>query len=324
MSSSRKPEDQETPPLQFMVLGAGAIGSAFAGFLALAGERVTLYGRGSHLEEIRRNGLSLDGIWGQHQSISVNTLFPGENSDFIPDAILLAVKAFDTESAIEDAQKLCNNDPLVVSLQNGLGNCELISRRIGSSRTVGGRVIFGVTIPKAGHATITVCADDVKLGPVEDGPPMEIVERIAQSINSSGIPCTPTSRIDAYIWGKALYNCALNPLSALLRCPYGELGEHAETRDLMRTAIDEIYAVANARGISMLRPDSDSYWGHFTNNELPATRAHRSSMLQAIEAGKITEIDALSGAIVRMGQEHNVPTPVNQMLWQLVSVLEKT
>lgn len=311
---------------RLLVVGAGAIGSAFAGFLARAGEPVVLYGRGAHFQAVRARGLGLEGIWGEHPGIPVPTLAEGEAwSGPDPEAVLLAVKAYDTATAAEEAARLVGPETLWVSLQNGLGNCEILAERFTPERVVGGRVIFGARVPEPGRTAITVCAAPVMLGPLTTAAPDPLVERVlalAGRIERAGIPCRPTDRIASYLWAKALYNCALNPLSALLRCPYGRLAEQAETRDLMRRVVEEIYRVAGAESVSMLHADADAYFRYFLEEELPPTAAHHSSMLQAVLAGKRTEIEALSGEIVRRAARHGLSAPVNALLADLVRALE--
>ena len=309
---------------RLLVFAAGAIGSAFAGFLTLAGEPAVLCGRGAHLAHIRRHGLSLSGIWGEHPRVPLETLFTNEAwSGPPPAAVLVAVQSFDTAAAAADLQRFLGPDTLVVSLQNGLGNCETLAGALGAARIVGGRVIFGARLSQPGHVEITVSADDVVLGPIPGGPAPPRVAALVERVRRSAIPCRTTHRIESYLWAKVLYNAALNPLSALLRCPYGALAEHEETCRLMRRVIDEIYAVAAAESVPMLEPNADAYWRRFLEREVPATVAHRSSMLQAIEAGRRTEIDAISGEVVRRAAHHEIDVPVNAMLADLVRVLER-
>lgn len=307
-----------------LVFGAGAIGSAFAGFLARAGSPVVLYGRGPHWEAVRRGGLDLEGIWGDHAGVSVATLGEGEPwPGPAPSAILLAVKSYATEIAAHAAARFADEDTWFVSLQNGLGNCEILEARFGRRRVVGGRVIFGAMLPRPGAVRITVCAAPVMLGPWPEGAPSKRLSALADAIDRARIPCRTTDRIRAYIWAKVLYNCALNPLSALRQCTYGQLAENPETRARMRQVVEEVYRVAAAEGVEMLFHDAESYWWHFLEEEIPPTAAHRSSMLQAVEAGKPTEIDALSGAIVKLAEKHGLPVPINRELAESVRELER-
>jgi 2-dehydropantoate 2-reductase len=124
--------------------------------------------------------------------------------------------------------------------------------------------------------------------------------------------------IVSHIWAKALYNCALNPLGAILGVPYGALGDHPETRELMRLIIEEIYQVAQAKGISLPFSEAADYFHHFLENLVPPTAAHWPSMWQDLQASRPTEIEALNGAMCRYGREFGVLTPYNDAVTRLV------
>lgn len=310
--------------MNILIMGAGALGSVFGGLLAQAGHQVSLVGRQAHMAAIEERGLLIDGIWGQHQ---VHDLATYTTAEAVPqasyDLILITTKAHDTERAVREVAGLMGQATLAVSLQNGLGNLEAIAAVVGRERTVGGRVIFGVELLEPGQVRVTVYADKVLLGGIEGGPPGERIENIAATFSAAGIPTAVTSEIVGYIWGKVLYNACLNGLSAILEVPYGELARHQETRELMDAIIEESYAVARARGVRLLQPTPEEYQRLFYEELLPPTAAHRSSMLQDIERGKRTEIDALNGAIVRLGEEAGVSTPVNKLVTALVKVKER-
>jgi len=134
----------------------------------------------------------------------------------------------------------------------------------------------------------------------------------------AGIPTGATDNILGQLWAKVAYNAALNPLGALLSVPYGILSGIPQTRHLMDEVIREAYAVARAAGVGMPIPSADEYIDHFYGELVPPTAAHRSSMLQDIEAGRKTEIAALNGALARIGAERAVACPVNRALTLLV------
>jgi 2-dehydropantoate 2-reductase len=130
--------------------------------------------------------------------------------------------------------------------------------------------------------------------------------------------------IQTHLWGKVLYNCALNPLGAILGVPYGALGDHPQTRGLMRRIIEEIYQVAEARGVPLGHADAAAYVKFFLENLVPATAGHWPSMWQDLQAGRRTEIEALNGAICRYGEAAGVATPYNDAISRLVRFLEHT
>ena len=306
--------------MRYLILGTGALGSIFGGFLLKAGHRVAFLGRGPHFEHLRTRGLSIDGLFGEFTLGPVPV--PGPHPDPY-EVILLCVKSFDTRSACESARGLLSPRGLIVSMQNGLGNLEEIARVFGERRTVGGRVIFGARLPEPGRATVTVYADPVLLGALSPEADQELLRKVAADLDAAGIPTRVVPDILPPLWDKVLYNCALNPLAAILGVPYGALAGHPDTREFMRRIIEEIYAVAQARGVALTRPEAEDYFRHFLTRLLPPTAAHRPSMWQDLQAGRPTEIEALNGAICRYGGEMGLPTPYNEAVTRLIRFLER-
>ena len=310
--------------MNILVMGAGAVGSAVGGFLCQGGHRVSLVGRDPHMAAIRERGLRIEGIWGAHlirglrPFTSVHQV-PGEHFDLV----LITTKSYDTGDAARQILPLASEDSLVISLQNGLGNVETISQVVGDHRAVGGRLIFGIRVPEAGRAEITVYADKVMLGSPSRKVDFARLEVIAAAFTKAGIPTEATLEIGQFIWGKVFYNCCLNPLSALLEVTYGELSEHSETRQIMTSVVEEIFAVAGAKGVSLAWRSPLEYQDILFGRLIPDTYAHHASMLQDVMRGNRTEIDALNGAVARLGEETGTPTPVNLMLTQLIKVKER-
>jgi len=310
-------------PYSFLVAGAGALGSAIGGMLRLAGHDVTLLGRNAaHLDAVRERGLHLAGLWGERIVQGLGLARSALEAPEV-DYVLVTTKSFDTEGILD---QVVPREPLAqfVTLQNGLGNLEAVARRVGESRTIGGMVIIGFALVRPGEVAVTVYGGEVELGrpPPLGGPDTDPpLEALVQAMNAAGIPARATDNIRGAIWGKVLYNCALNALGAVLRVPYGELaaeGALAVIRDVVR----EAFAVARAEGVELPWPDAETYLNVLVSRQIPATAAHRASMLQDIERGRRTEIEHLNGAIARLGAAHGVPTPVNSVLAALVRFME--
>jgi len=305
--------------MKILVMGAGAVGSVFGGFLAENGNDVSLIGRDRYIQAIRTEGLKISGIWGEHLVRNIKgftSVSEIRESNF--DFVLLSIKSFDTEEAVKQILPHVGPQTLIIALQNGLGNIETIARIAGKERTIGARVIFGVELVEPGHFKVTAIADKVLLGAVSQDVSTERVMEIAAKINHAGIPTAATNEIEKFIWTKVLYNCCLNAPAALLDTCYGKLGEFEATREILRAIITEVLAVAENRGIDMGFTDAAAYEKVFYEELLPPTYAHHPSTLQDLKSGKKTEIEALNGAIVRMGKEKGIPTPVNWTLTQLI------
>lgn len=307
--------------MRVAVIGAGALGSVFGGFLALDGHQVTLLGRQWHLEAVKKNGLLIEGIWGEHLvknldlAINPEALQPGF------DLVLVTVKAYDTQEAAEIARQLVSKDGLVLSLQNGIGNGEILERTVGRTISALGRVIFGAEIVQPGIVKVTVCADDVIVGPLGEGYPASrilVIRNTAKIIADAGIPCHYSDDVQVNLWAKSVYNCALNPLGALLGATYGELADDDHARDIMNAIIGECIEVAQAQGVPLPWGDAEAFQREFYEQMIPPTRDHRASMLQDMELDRRTEIDALNGLIVFYGQMLGVETPVNRVITSLI------
>jgi len=313
--------------MKIWVLGAGAMGMAFGGFLAKDGHEVILLGRKKNIEAINKHGLFIEGIWGEHHITNIKgytnlaTLKEKENVSF--DLVLLTVKAYDTESMLETFRKTFPDPIPVISLQNGLGNLEQIIQLIGKEMAMAGRVIFGAEISRPGKVKVTVYAEEVRVGGVKNGIKYSQVEKIAQLFSRAGIPSLPTKEIEKYIWGKMLYNSALNGLGAILEVKYGILMENEYTRKLISSIVQEFFQVLEKENKKVDWPDAESYLQDLFNRLIPATYDHYPSMLRDIQNQKRTEIDAINGAIVELAHKHGFDVPVNWLITKLVKVKEK-
>lgn len=308
-----------------LVAGAGAVGSVIGGMLAAAGLRVTLLGRTSHLARIAAEGLVLEGLWGEQRVREMALATTADELGGSFDAVLLTVKSFDTAATLAAVRGLVAPGGCVISLQNGLGNVEQVVAAVGPDRALGGRVIFGAVVPAPGVARVTVCADPLALGAAVAG--TQAADTLAHAwterLAAAGIPTEHTASLQAHLWTKIFYNAALNPLGALFGQPYGALAADPDARAVMDVVIDECFAVAGARGVVPLVATAAAYRDVFYGRLVPSTAHHRSSMLQDLERGRPTEIEAINGCIWRYGREAGIPTPVNATMTRLVRFRER-
>lgn len=305
---------------RILVAGTGAIGSVFACLLREAGHDVTALGRERHVGEIAASGLGVEGIWGEHHADGiVPAAGPGDlAADY--DAVLVTCKSYQTAELLEQIGDRAAADGAVISLQNGLGNVErlqAVHAGRGVERVVAGRVIFGAEITGRATVRVTVEAEPVLLGRPGGGHDRRAADW-ARTFDEAGVHCRATDAIEAALWGKVFYNAALNPLGALLGLTYGELAADTERRAVMDRVIAEAHAVAQAEGVSLPWASAAEYIEHFHANLVPSTAGHRSSMLQDIERGKPTEIDAICGEVCRRGDAHGIEVSLNRLLTVLV------
>jgi 2-dehydropantoate 2-reductase len=299
------------------VVGCGAVGSLFAANLAqLDDVEVWAYDLArEHVEAIKRDGLRLSGageVVGSLQATSDAAELP--QCDFG----IVATKAMHTSAAIE-ATARAFGDGCVATVQNGLGNEEAIANHAE-------RVIRGTTFPAGkvvgpGHVQWDV-KGDTTFGPFEASPaPLEEIERLAEACTRAGMPTRAVADARGPQWRKVIFNAATNPIGALTGLTHGRVCEDAALRRLVTGLVDEGKAVAAAQGIE-LDADPEELIDHAAKPEVAYD--HKASMLQDVEARRPTEIDYLNGGIVRFGEEHGVPTPLNRAIWALVKGLERS
>lgn len=309
--------------MKTLVIGLGALGTVYSGLLSLAGHEVTGLSRPASRDKIKAKGVKVTGIWGEHitrLSNVVSDVSELTNEKF--DMIIVTVKSFATEDIAQQIAPLVGDSTYVFLMQNGYGNFEVAAKSIPEDKLVLGRVIFGAETIVTGESKVTVIADDVMIGSPGNLINPEVLEEFARIFREALIPTQVSLEIMKYIWGKIIYNSALNSLGAIFEVSYGKLAEEPETRELMNLMIQEIFALLRVRNIPTFWPDAQSYLTNFYAHSVPPTSAHHSSMLQDIRSGRYTEIDALNGAVVELAHQSGSPVPVNEVIVAMVKAKE--
>lgn len=311
--------------MRVLFYGAGALGQAFGGLLALAGHEVDLLLRSRFKQAIDRDGLVVTGIYGDFK-IAADQLGLYDSLENVRDKsfdfVVVTTKAYDTDAAIAGLRELSDQSFRAVSMQNGCGNLEKLIDAFGEERSLAARVITGFEIVRPGQINITVSADATHVGGARDGEIPPAAEQLASTINASGLPCIATAHVRRDLFAKLLYNCALNPLGAILGVHYGALSEEIDTREIMDRVIEETFRLIVAMGGSTLWPDAQAYRRIFYEQQIPTTYNHRPSMLQDLENGKPTEVDAMTGYVSKQGRLLGVATPACDLLSALVRFKE--
>jgi 2-dehydropantoate 2-reductase len=199
---------------------------------------------------------------------------------------------------------------------------ELLDHRFGPDRSLGARVITGFEITRPGVIAITVSADSIHIGGSRCGGIPDSARILAAVLSRAGHPALAVADIHQSLFAKLLYNCSLNPLGAILGVHYGALVEFPETKELLDRIIEETFAVIVALGGRTPWPDAEAYKEVFYRKLVPATYKHRPSMLQDLENGKQTEIDALAGYVSRQGKRFGLATATCDTLTALVKFKE--
>ena len=314
--------------VKVLVFGAGAVGLGLSSFLLQAGHRVHIVGKEQTVVALRKNGLKRQGIFGpafftpQQLTASSNLAETGrETFDFY----LVCTKSFDTENSarqLKSESSLAHQKSLIVLCQNGWGNAEIFSRFFSPKQVYNARVITGFIRPEPHVVDVTVHAQPVHLGSLFDGNATHL-QLLADALSLGGLPSSVTDDIGKDLWAKMLYNCPLNALGAVLQVPYGHLGEDENSRVLMERIVREVFQVMQGLGHASHWPSAGDYLKDFYENLLPSTYSHESSMLQDIRAGRITEIEALNGVIVREGRKLKIDITCNETVRNQILFLQK-
>ena len=310
-----------------LIYGAGAVGLGLASCLLKAAAEVDLAGKEDTAASLRKHGLHRTGIFGDFQADpsvfrSHTTLRSLSQRRY--DYILVCTKSFDSYGAakdLSDHKNLLNNGTKIVLCQNGWGNAEIFTNFFEQEQVYNARIITGFQRPNKHTVVITVHADAIRVGSLF-GASSSCMECLCESITKGGIPCEVTTEIEKYLWAKMLYNCALNPLGALLDVPYGVLAENQSTRRIMANIAQEVFNVMTAAGYQTHFQTAEAFLEAFYSKLVPDTAEHRSSTLQDIKAGKQTEIDALNGAVIELSEKLGIDVPYNSVAYNLVKFLE--
>ncbi len=308
--------------MQISIIGTGAMATLFAARLSDVAEVSMIGSWAEAIESIRRNGITIDGDSCCHE---VHTAYHPDDAP-AADLALVLTKAYKTVKASEVAAQTIKPDGLALTLQNGLGNIEILSEHVGRDRAMQGVTMQGATLLGPGRIrTSGRGATHLGYVPIELAAPRDFAVdhrayEISALFNSASLKSHVTADIDGLVWGKVIINAAINPLTAILRVPNGALVESAETIGLMQAAALEAAAVAKARGITLPFPDPLER----VKQVATITATNYSSMLQDVLGQRPTEIDAINGKIVEQGQILGIPTPVNALLTSLMRAIEKS
>lgn len=311
-----------------MIYGGGAVGLGLASALINSTADVTIIARSKNVKALREGGLVREGIFGHHHappdSFRVSDALTSAGETGL-DMILVCTKSYDSASvadALAANPALFHAQTKIVLCQNGWGNAELFLDYFKPEMLYNARVITGFQLSSPNTVNITVHVDDVHIGS-RFGEQSDNIEKLCIALTRGGIPCVPTAEIVKDLWAKMLYNCALNPLGAIFGVPYGALGASSHTRTIMETVIREIFAVLEKTGYKTCWETPEAYLQLFFNTLIPTTAKHEASTLQDIKAGKRTEIDALNGAVVKLGDQSGVAVPANRQIYHMIKFLEK-
>ncbi len=303
--------------MEIAIIGAGAMGCIFGALLSASARVILMDPWEAHVRAIREAGLTLEDGKGKTVTIRLPVVMHPREVPRPVDLAIVFTKSYRTRQAVEDAAAVLKKTGLALTLQNGVGNVEILEERLGSARALAGVTSHGGTLLGPGRVR------HAGKGPTVIGrSPTHAreVERIVRVFQEAGIDCRVEENVQRLIWGKLVVNVGINALAAVLRVPNGVLGSEKACETLMAQAVSEAVAVARGLGIALPYEAPLAHVKRVCEN----TAKNRASMLQDILRGAPTEIGAINGAVVQKGEALGIPTPCNRFLTQIVRALEAT
>ncbi|MDN5213423.1 2-dehydropantoate 2-reductase [Fulvivirgaceae bacterium BMA12] len=294
--------------MKILIYGTGGVGGYFGGKLAQAGNDVTFIARGEHLNAMKRQGLKVLSPKGDF-TVSNPKATDDVSGLEAMDLILLGVKSFQVKEAVSAIKNLIKSETIIIPLQNGVFANEEIMEIVGKTNLVGGLCKIISRIESPGVINHMMYEPSIAIGEL-DHEVSDRAARIQSLFQQSGIQLTVTDNIQAALWKKFMFICT-GGLGALTRFPYGVNREMTGTRDLLLALIAEIYTVGKQLGIALQDHDKDNAMKIVDSLPHEAT----SSMQRDIIEGRPSELEYLTGAVVKLGKTNGVDTPVNSFIY---------
>jgi 2-dehydropantoate 2-reductase len=296
--------------MKITVVGAGAMGGSYGGLLAAAGNEVSLIDAWrEHVEAIGKDGLRVDGVRGEHRVRLAAATEPGP--DAAADVVIVFVDANNTEKAAATAKRLLGPDGFAITFQNGIGNVEKLQAALGPERVLGGSSMCSAASRGPGHVCLTHMGT-TSVGET-DGRASARAEGLIEALRGAGFEAEPEPNVMGLIWQKFVVNCAINAISATTGLRAGEFVRVPELDAFQDRVLEEVMAVTRAKGLRLPNPEIVAKIKAQSRKKF-----NRPSMLQHVEAGRRTEIDALNGALLREAKALGIPMPDNEALVALL------
>lgn len=303
--------------MKIAVVGPGALGCLIAGFLkSKAGEDVWLLDNSpERAKKISQDGIRIEGVSGSH-TVKIDATADAKDIGKA-DLVIICVKSYSTEEACKEIKDIVSEATFVLTLQNGIGNVQILDDYFGADKVIAGVTNHGSTLLGTGHIRHAGKGDTV-IGRVDGKLSVEL-KSAAAALTKAGFQTKTSKDIDSVIWSKLIINVGINALTAITRLSNGKIVAYDEARGILRSAVQEAARVVKRKRIKLSYDDPIQK----VESVAKATAANVSSMLQDVLNKKRTEIDFINGAITRHGKATGIPTPVNDMLTALVKTIEK-
>ncbi len=296
--------------MRIAVVGPGGLGGRYAVLLALAGEDVSVIARGAHLDAIQKKGLTLKHFDDEVATVDVMaTTDPGDVGPV--DLVLFCVKTYDLETAAQQADPLVGSDTIVLPIQNGVTSCEQLARILGEKAVIGGSTYADGSVVEPGMITFGRSKAPLLFGELKGGV-SERTRQIQEIFDQAELQAEVRADMPMVLWEKFIAVCATSSVLALMRLPLGNAFAVPECSEMLLGVMLEVQTLAVAKGVALEDGFAQRQFEYLRKNAAPSMR---SSQLTDILNGRRLELEALSGAAVRLGEELGVPTPLNRFCY---------
>lgn len=305
------------------ILGAGGMGSAFAALLARSGNDIRLIGRGgAHAKVVARDGLTIRPAGGREYTVGMPVHVHGAQApDASIDMLIVLTKAFDTETAVSSVAHALGQDGVVVSLQNGLGNDEVLAKTVGGERALAGVTTVGAAVQEPGLVSLspmTAAGQTLTwFGMTKVATGAAHGRELAELLTGAGLPAQFLENVEAVLWEK-LALAVMSPISAVMRSTVGNVWRHKEGRELVRQMFDEVVRVAAAEGVQL---DAEHAWGRAVQT-FEGTGEHYTSMCTDVMLGRPTELSSMAVEVARRGARHGLDLPAHEVMLRILASMD--
>lgn len=295
------------------VIGAGAMGATFAcKFFEMDKNCISLVARGERYDLLKDKGLIVNN---KHYSLPV---IRPEHKPPHADLIIVAVKHHHLQDAIQGIEGLIGDNTLVLSVMNGIDSEERIGNAYGMGRVLY-TVVIDIDAVKEGNRIIYTRPGKVFFGEAENHKISERVKGVQSLFDRAGIAYETPDDMIRILWWKFMINAGINQVSAILGAPYGVFQTVQEAREVMESAMREVMAIAGAAKVHLYEADLENWYSVLSG----LSPQGKTSMLQDVEAKRKTEVEMFAGKVIELGKAYNIPTPINETIFRLISVIER-
>ncbi len=301
--------------MKTLIVGTGGVGGFYGGLLAKSGNDVTFVARGDHYKEIKESGLHIKSVVGDF-TVKPARVISSVSEAVDPDLILLCVKSYDTQIVSKDLASVVKQDTVVLSLQNGIDNDEIIQKHLNAGIVVPGiayiiseRKAPGLIEQTAGPRTIIFGRRDKKY--------QDELNNVAKIMRNAGIEASNSAEIEKELWIKFLWIITFAGMTSLFRSPIGPIVSNPETMSIYTSCLDEAFSVAKALKINVGKQEYESIIQKSEKYKTIGSNS-KSSMLVDIENHRQTEIESLHGKLCKLAKEAGVAVPINEIIYHVV------